>query len=341
MESLHFNNLNENLRVDKIKSLKNREVERQQNIQKKRDEYNQRLADNEKLDFFNTLFSEKQLYINNLINNAKHISEEKLAEHFNDISKEIISLQKYVASSNIFLRHYDLQKCQDILNELTTQAKLLEDELLPKKKFSFKNKTKQSKNMQHSNGNLTKDEIDSRIKYKLDENKCGYFNKKAEFLELKDAKIFQKDVNITNLENCTVCLIGSPSTLHLNHLKNCNIFSGPVSTSIFAENCENSILVIACQQLRLHSSKNIQIYLHVTSRAIMEDCTEIHVAPYNWKYDGIENDFQKANLNMFINNWKCFDDFNWLNEKHSPNWKEIKEEDQIKDWNLFLLKNCN
>lgn len=341
MESLNINNLTENLKLDKIKSLKNREVERQQNIQKKRDEYNQRLADNEKLDFFHAMFSEKQLYINNLINNSKNICKEKLAEHFNDISKEIILLQKYVASSNIFLRHYDLQKCQDTINELTTHAKSLEDELLPKKKFSFKNKSKQEKNIQHSNGTLTKDEIDSSVKYKLDDNRCGYFNRKAEFLELKDAEIFQKDVNITNLENCTVCLRGSPSTLHLNHLKNCNIFSGPVSTSIFAENCENSILVIACQQLRLHSSKNIQIYLHVTSRAIMEDCTDINVAPYNWKYFGIEKDFEKANLSVCINNWKCFDDFNWLNEKHSPNWKEIKDEDQIKDWNLFLLECCN
>lgn len=336
MESLNINKFSENVHSDKILSLKNREVERQQNLQKKRDDYNQRLADNEKLDFFHTMFSEKQLCINKLKNLSKSINKEQLPEHFNQIYKEIISLQKYVASSNIFLRHYDLQKCQAILNEVTVEVKLLEDELLPKKKFSFKNKTRQEKKIQHSNGKLTKDEIDFSNKQNLDDNSCGYFNRTSDFLELKDNDIFQKDVNLTNLENCIVCLKGSASTLHLNHLKNCKIFSGPVSTSIFAENCENSILVIACQQLRLHSSNNIQIYLHVTSRAIMEDCTNISVAPYNWKYEGMEKDFEKANLNSYNNNWKCFDDFNWLNEKHSPNWKEIKEEEQIRDWDLFL-----
>lgn len=335
MESINIDSYTENNKLDKIKSLKNREVERQQNLQKKRDEYNLRLADNEKLEFFHDVFSKKQLHIKNSIKNAKNITKEKLPEYFNDISKEIASLQKYVAASNIFLRHYDLQKCQLIINELTINSKSLEEELLPKKKFSFKNRIKQEKITEDSNGKLSKDETDFSMKLKLDENNCGYFKRKSEILELKGPEIFQKDVNLTYLESCRIFLKGSPSTLHLNHLKNCHIFSGPVSTSIFAENCENCVLVIACQQLRLHSSRRNQIYLHVTSRAVMEDCTDISVAPYNWKYSGIEEDFHRANLNIFVNNWQCIDDFNWLNEKHSPNWNVINEADSIKDWSLF------
>lgn len=333
MEPINITSITETLKLEKINSLKSREVERQQNLQRKKDEYNLRVADNEKVDFFHTMFAEKQIYINNLINNAIEINKEKLPEYFNDISKEIISLQKYVASSNIFLRHYDLQKSQAIVNELTTNAKLLEDELLPKKKFSFKKKILPVK--VHTNGTGSKDEVDCSPKYNLDETSCGYSNRKSEILRMEDEMVFQKDITLTNLENCTIYLTGSPSTLHINHLKNCRVFSGPVSTSTFAENCENCILIIACQQLRLHASKNVEIYLHVTSRAIMEDCSAISVAPYNWIYNGIEKDFERANLNNVVNNWRCIDDFNWLNEKHSPNWKEIADEDQIKDWNLL------
>lgn len=335
MDSINITSVNENLKLDKINSLKNREVERQQNLQKKKEECNMHIAINEKLEFFQAVFSEKQLYINNLINCAQDIKKEKLAEYFNDISKEIVTLQKYVAASNIFLRHYDLQKYQGILNELSVNVKTLEEELLPKKKFSFKHKKKHEKLNLLKNGSDVKDEIDFSGKFKPEENGYGYFNRKADFLEMSDSEIFQKDVTLSNLENCTVYLKGSPSTLHLSHLKNCKVLSGPVSTSIFGEGCENSILVIACQQLRLHSSKNVQIYLHVTSRAIMEDCTAVSVAPYNWTYFGIEKHFEKANLNVLVNNWQSVDDFNWLNEKHSPNWKIIKEEERVKDWNLL------
>lgn len=338
--SLNFTNVTENLRLDKINLLKSREVERQQNIQKKKDEYNLRIADNEKLEFFQAIFTERQLNIENQINNAKKLAKDRLPEYFNGISKEIIGLQKYVASSTLFLRHYDLQKCQAILNDLTTNSKALEEELLPKKKFSFKNRVKPNQ-IKHTNGSSCEDEVDKAPKYLLDENICGYYNKKCEIFQMVDKEIFQKDVALTDLENCTVYLKGSPSTLHLNHLKNCKIFSGPVSTSIFAENCEKCTLVIACQQLRLHVSKDVNIYLHVTSRAIMEDCVHIGVAPYNWTYSGIEKDFEKANLKMSVNNWRSIDDFNWLNEKHSPNWKEIKDDDQIKNWDLFLSGTCN
>lgn len=333
---MNISDVTDTLRLEKINSLKNREAERQQNLQKKKDEYNLRLADNEKLDFFNTVFSEKHLYISNLINNARNVKKERLPDHFNDISKEIALLQKYVATSNIFLRHYDLQKCQVIINELTAYTKSLENELLPKKKFTFKNKIKQEKNNLHTNSTQVKDAVDFSPVYKLDENSCGYFNKSLEILKMADSEIFKKDVTLANLKNCTVYLVGSPSTLHLNHLVNCKVFCGPVSTSIFAENCETSLLVIACQQLRLHASKQVDIYLHVTSRAIMEDCTAVKIAPYKWKYPGIEKDFERSKLNIYVNNWRCIDDFNWLNEKHSPNWQEIKEEDQISDWSAFL-----
>lgn len=331
MESLEIHNSTENLKLEKINIISKREIERKHNLQKKKDDINLKLPENEKLEVFETLISDKQLYIMDLIENSKNLSKKELPDHFNIISKEIAALQKYVAASNIFLRNYDLEKCKSIIEELATKSKVLEGELLPKKKFTFKNKSKKEQ-QKYVNGKNELDEVDFSSKQNLDINVCGFFNKRNENLLMTNEDVFKKDVTLNQLENCQLYLKGTPSALHLNNLKNCRVLSGPVSTSIFAENCENCTFVIACQQLRLHASKNINIYLHVTSRAIMEDCTAISVAPYNWEYDGIQTDFQTAMLDIKVNNWKCIDDFNWLNVKHSPNWKEIDEDDRIKDW---------
>lgn len=334
MESLEICNSTENLKFEKIDIISKREIERKHNLQKKKDDNNLKLPENEKLDVFETLISDKQVYINDLIKNSKNLPKIELPDHFNKISNEIVSLQKYVASSNIFLRNYDLERCKSIIQELAAKSNELEEELLPKKKFAFKNKPKQKESQKFANGKEL-DEVDFSSTKNLNISVCGFFNKKNENLLMTNANLFKKDVTLAQLENCQVYLKGTPSTLHLNNLKNCQVFSGPVSTSIFAENCENCTFIIACQQLRLHASKNINIYLHVTSRAIMEDCTRIGVAPYNWEYDGLQTDFQNAMLDRTVNNWKCIDDFNWLNVKHSPNWKEIDENDRIKDWNIM------
>ncbi|KAJ8949859.1 hypothetical protein NQ318_010493 [Aromia moschata] len=290
---------------NKLNILTKRELERQINLQKKKENKDLLSADTEKLGFFETIFAEKQNYIECLLNDSPNLPKSQLPDHFNLVSKEILTLQKYVAASTIFLRNYDLKRCQDILQELTAKAKDYEDEFLPKKKFGFKNKIKQRPSHKNLNGSKY-DEVDAVTKPRITEINCGFFNRSNEMLTMANTDIFMKDISVEKLEN--------------------------LSTSIFAENCENCTLVIACQQLRLHNSKNIDIYLHVTSRAIMEDCKGIFVAPYNWKYEGIEDDFQNASLDLTVNNWRCIDDFNWLSEKHSPNWKEIDEKDRIKSW---------
>ena len=106
-----------------------------------------------------------------------------------------------------------------------------------------------------------------------------------------------------------------------------------VTSSVFAHDCNECVFAFACQQLRLHSSIDCTIYIHVTSRSIIEDCTKIRVAPYNWSYEDQANHFNLAGLDPKINNWNCVDDFNWLsNEKHSPNWSILDPELRVKSW---------
>jgi len=123
------------------------------------------------------------------------------------------------------------------------------------------------------------------------------------------------------LENSVIEIYGAPNTLRVNNLLNCKVFSGPITTSIFINKCENCTFNIACQQLRVHSTTNCDIYLHVSSRAIIEDSSKLRFSAYNWSYNGIEEHFIASNLDPQQNNWKQIDDFNWLStDKPSPNW---------------------
>ena len=44
-----------------------------------------------------------------------------------------------------------------------------------------------------------------------------------------------------------------------------------ICRSIFIEKCTNCVLVLACQQLRIHEAVDCTFFIHVTSKAIIED----------------------------------------------------------------------
>jgi len=65
-------------------------------------------------------------------------------------------------------------------------------------------------------------------------------------------------------------------------LKNINeslIIAGHVAGAAHITAVENSVIVVASRQVRIHDCKNVDIYLLCTSRPIIEDCTNIRFSP--------------------------------------------------------------
>eukprot|EP00041_Stephanoeca_diplocostata_P013884 m.248132 g.248132 ORF g.248132 m.248132 type:complete len:165 (+) comp19501_c0_seq32:1247-1741(+) len=144
----------------------------------------------------------------------------------------------------------------------------------------------------------------------------------------------------------TVEIAGQPNALHMRDLKSCKVgllegtlilrsirmlntlfksciqvCIGPVSRSLLLHECTGCEFHIACQQLRIHTSTATDFHIHVTSKAIIEDCRDLRFAKYAWTYDGIEEDYRVSGLRRDVNNWDKVDDFNWLNPTEaSPNW---------------------
>lgn len=79
------------------------------------------------------------------------------------------------------------------------------------------------------------------------------------------------------------------------------------------------------KQSRMHTSTNMDIYLHVTSEPIIEDCTDMRFAPYPYQEvlptDQLLTLFVAAGLRPEKNLFENVKDFNWLRQQQSPNWR--------------------
>ncbi|XP_077520626.1 tubulin-binding cofactor C isoform X2 [Amblyomma americanum] len=152
----------------------------------------------------------------------------------------------------------------------------------------------------------------------------GFQGRSGENLLLSDVK--GKDMELDSLTDCEVTVHGSPAALFARRLTNCRLLCGPVASAVFVESCEGCTFHVACQQLRVHDSRQCQFRVHIQARSIIEDSTELLFGPYDFAYDGDERHWAAACLDRAVNNWDQVDDFNWLKlDEPSPNWRLVED----------------
>uniref|UniRef100_T1JGM5 C-CAP/cofactor C-like domain-containing protein n=1 Tax=Strigamia maritima TaxID=126957 RepID=T1JGM5_STRMM len=256
------------------------------------------------------------------------LDENQLPDHLNDIENRIETLQKYLTDSVNFLRPYDVRIGQETLKSLRDLLDNQRDTMIPKKKFTFKSRKRETDTKRTIS---TTDCVDGPISdlFSHDKVNCGFDNLSGQRLIKREEEIADNEVDVRRLRECQVFLIGCPSTVRFNRLRRCQVYCGPVKTSVFIDNCNECVFMLACQQLRLHSSVDSDFYLHVTSGPIIEDSTRIRVAPYNFTYPGIDVHFVASGLTKANNNWNLVNDFNWLAaDMNSPNWQIIPDQER-------------
>ncbi|KAK3090463.1 hypothetical protein FSP39_012105 [Pinctada imbricata] len=309
--------------------LKKREFERQAEVTKRKLELDSATPAQENADYFSTKFGEVKSLLEKRIQTCESLPQSELTSEFDAINESFRLLQKYMADSTMFLPKYDVKIAQEALNQLQVNIQEKKDILLPKKKFAFRSKKKLAEKVEKREKNGVSVKKVSHVELA----DCKLVDLSKQTLQMDGSEIEQKDVALARLSNCFVRLFGAPSTVHIKDLNDCTILCGPVSSSIFISDCTNCVFVIACQQLRTHTSKDCTFYLHVTSRAIIEDCTSLEFAPYNLEYPNLDKHFEKARLDPTLNNWSDVDDFNWLaSDAHSPNWSILPEEKRKQSW---------
>lgn len=320
--------------------LDRRNRERQQLVNAKHELQKQNIAENESVDYFQESFRKHVTSIEDGLANLKPTTDRrKLTQDIHQIHEDIQNLQNYLTASTFFLSNYTVKACQTILNELKGRIEATKDTLLAKKKFNFRSKT-DAKN--RSKQSVTTVDGASNKQLSAASTVTNAFqwtlqNRRHEEIRLDPNETNNKDITVTTLDSCLLEIFGYPGLLQLSHLTNCVILCGPVSRSVFVNNCTNCKFIYACQQIRLHTSHHCDLYIHVTGRAIIEDCNNINVAPYNYRYTNIDDDFAKAGLDMAKNNWENIGDFNWLSKDiQSPNYRHIAPDQRISCWTNYL-----
>ncbi|XP_061665985.1 tubulin-specific chaperone C isoform X2 [Syngnathoides biaculeatus] len=295
-------------------------------------------VDKESVDYFFSTFNVERGAVEELLCGCLGADEKAVAQRLEEATSKTVQLQKFLNDSMVFLTTYDQRKAQVALQKLQTSLNETREQALPKKKFGFRGRTKAtpaSATVEDPVVSPPADHGASHVDGDPPSIQCTFSNMSNMVLTKTSEEITKEDVLLSHLSNCKVRLYGTPGTLHLKHIDRCEILCGPVSTSVFVDRCESSTLALACQQLRTHNTKNTRVYLHVTSRAIVEDCHGVSFAPYSWSYPNLEEDFRTAGLDPKRNNWDQVADFNWLAAgTPSPNWTVIPEGDRKTTWDL-------
>lgn len=312
----------------------NREKERQQNRENVLKTKANTNAEEEDRDLFRETFEKRVRDVEESLETMQPGDTKNLTKQLYDASVAIQELQNYLSNSTLFLPDYNVKGYQGIISKLVTNLENTKTKLLPKKKFGFKAKPSLT---------TTTTDMPSSKPLKNTSNKTQPIdwtiqNRADEEIILENDDVNNKDLTMSTLTNTLIIIKGHAGSLQLSNLKKCLIVCGPVARSVFADNCEDCTFTFGCQQLRLHSSKNCSLYMHVTCRAIIEDCSNISVAPFSYTYNNIDIDFMKAGLDIKVNNWEDVADFNWLStDKASPNWRKLRVEERIADFDELIL----
>ncbi|XP_022176921.1 tubulin-specific chaperone C [Myzus persicae] len=270
---------------------------------------------------FDLSFKTKLKEINDMLISIENNCIE--TDNFHDILQKINELQEFLNDSKTFLPAYNMKKCSNEIKDVTKCYEQLHEKLQPKKKFTFGKRPPKS---------VVKPKVEDRFE-PIDESKVykedlGFKNRSNENLILTEDETFSKDIALDVLTNCNVIICGTPSTVRVTSLSTCKIFAC-ASTSIFVENCKDTIFVCASQQLRIHDTFATDFYIYVTSSAIIENCKQLRFAPITLNSLLLKKSFEIANFDETNNNWKIINDFDWLSSyESSPNWCEIPEEER-------------
>ena len=122
--------------------LSQRHEERLQEMEKRRKEKETKEDPMENTQLFSSSFEDQKREIESKIEASISIEKAVLSNHFDDITKCIQKLQKFLSDWSMFLPSYDKKRAQGKVDDLLSKAAEKQDALMPKKKFGFKTRKK-------------------------------------------------------------------------------------------------------------------------------------------------------------------------------------------------------
>lgn len=285
------------------------------------------------LDRFLIEFETELQNLQNDLQQSKKINssdENQSKNSLNNHLERLNHLRSKLAQNNELLPPYEMKRLQSKLDQSGETLNQVQQDLKPRSKFTFKKlPVLKPKPALPANGNDEEVVPKNASKLKMPSSECTgnivtvIVNKTNEIIE--QTLITGNEVELTDLTDCSITLIGMASTLRILRCVTCDVKVGPVSRSIFVNDCSQCKLHLTCQQLRIHTTKDCDFHVRVTSGAIIEHCNDLRFLQLKWTYSDYERHLMEAGLRKDVNLWNRVQDFDWLAaEKPSPNWRPIE-----------------
>ncbi|KAJ1610014.1 hypothetical protein OJ253_1353 [Cryptosporidium canis] len=151
----------------------------------------------------------------------------------------------------------------------------------------------------------------------ISNRKVSYFNDQV-----------SKEFKVDCVFNSSLKLFSSFQQIEISNTENSIICIGPVSTSVYINNCRNCVIAVTCRQIRIHDSHDLKIWLSCCTPPLLEKCFNI-IFDIKKKdntnfYMQFENHLQEVDMDTSEFLTECnfkVSDLSWLKIQNSPNWE--------------------
>lgn len=110
--------------------------------------------------------------------------------------------------------------------------------------------------------------------------------------------------------NAKVSLRDGSRSVRVVGLSMCVVETGYVNGSVWISDCTKCVFRTRCRQLRVHSSTNCKLFVHVTGSPVIENCSSLAFGPLQEEGAGDQS----------RNKWNDVVDMSFLRESGSNNW---------------------
>ncbi|XP_076043235.1 protein XRP2-like [Oratosquilla oratoria] len=128
---------------------------------------------------------------------------------------------------------------------------------------------------------------------------------------------------IQNCQSSFIYLFDHINTITVDDCSGCTMFIGPTTGSLFLRDCQDCIVVAACGQFRIRDCHKMDIFLHCQTQPIIEASTKMRFGCFQAYYPQLKEQFDKASLSIFNNNWANIHDFTPV--EGEKNWSVMSQ----------------
>ncbi|KNZ81114.1 Tubulin-specific chaperone C [Termitomyces sp. J132] len=239
---------------------------------------------------FSVRFHSSRLDLEARINDAKSnttISEELLQ----DLSIELARLVKSLADATGSIPRYDQRQYEEQVTALEIALSDVKRLSKQKPKFAFKRTaaTSTPKNIPKP-ATAFPENLSTLPKSTTNLSLSGCSYQLLTWESLPKSSL-PEDLAIQDLDHCIVNLIPSGrgsaphstlqiSALHIQNLADTVLLLPPIEGSVLIHDLTRCTIVVGCHQYRMHTSKNVDVYLAVTSDPVIEHCSGVRFGGY-------------------------------------------------------------